>query len=49
MPGCSANFTYIPIITTAHTPMLLARLAINPEDLGSKPAVDIFSFVTNFF
>ena len=30
-------------------PMLLARLAIYPEVQGSKLAVDIFSFVTNFF
>ena len=29
--------------------MLLARLPINPEVQGSKLAVDIFSFVTNFF
>ena len=29
--------------------MLLARLAINPVVQGSKLAVDIFSFVTNFF
>ena len=29
--------------------MLLARPAINPEVQGTKLAVDIFSFVTNFF
>ena len=29
--------------------MLLARLAINPEVQGLKLAVDIFSFVPNFF
>ena len=29
--------------------MLLARLTINPEIQGSKLAVDIFSFLINFF
>ena len=41
---CSANFTYIPVKTTAQIPMLSAHLAINLEIQGLNFAADIFSF-----
>ena len=49
MPGCSANFIYIPVKIIAQIPMLSAHLAINPEVQGQNLAVNILSFVTNFF
>ena len=39
MPGCSANFTYIPVKTTAQALMLLAHPAVNPDIQGLKHAV----------
>ena len=49
MLGCSANFTYIPVKTTAQTLMLSVHLAANPEVQGSKHAGDIFCLSQTFF
>ena len=45
----AANFTYIPVNTTAQTPMLAVHPTVNPEVQGSNLVMDIFSFITNFY